>query len=387
MDIFKEEDKKNIEAIRSSNSRKAPPPPKQTTLESEHCQFQRQYEQKLGRIDEIKAELAKLDKEAGEQQWYLDQRKQRLQAEYDQLNDLNGLLDYYLTNGQIIDQYYQIPLKPTKKMSILEAFESKQRGDKKVDKSLSPTSRSQLLNQYLSNTDPHYLKEIERSDSDDVCQSCNVRREMVSNDYLVCPNCGSQVIADMVSERPIYKEGDVPHNMYENKYVPYQRMQHFKGHLMRIQARETTRVPQEVYDVILLEFKRERRSNLNELNDQLIRRYLNKYVHLKYNKYNKNSYQIIAHLTGNPPLYIPADREEELSAMFTKIEKSFEKHCPPDRSNFISYPYIIYRSCQLLGYDEYLPYFNLAKSVERLNEQNKMWKLICKDMNWEYMHL
>ena len=35
--------------------------------------------------------------------------------------------------------------------------------------------------------------------------------------------------------------------------------------------------------------------------------------------------------------------------------------------------------------DQYLEYFPLLKSKEKLLKQDEIWKLICKDLNFKYM--
>ena len=46
----------------------------------------------------------------------------------------------------------------------------------------------------------------------------------------------------------------------------------------------------------------------------------------------------------------------------------------------------LYRnSKQLLEMDEFLNHFSLLKSREKLAEQDKIWKLICKDLKWQYI--
>jgi hypothetical protein len=71
--------------------------------------------------------------------------------------------------------------------------------------------------------------------------------------------------------------------------------------------------------------------------------------------------------------------------MFKEIQEPFEKHCPANRSNFLSYSYVLYKFCELLEEDEYLPYFPLLKSKEKLRQQDMIWKNICKEVQWEYI--
>ena len=36
--------------------------------------------------------------------------------------------------------------------------------------------------------------------------------------------------------------------------------------------------------------------------------------------------------------------------------------------------------------DEYLIHFPLLKSREKLYQQDKIWKNICKELNWEFIN-
>jgi hypothetical protein len=56
-----------------------------------------------------------------------------------------------------------------------------------------------------------------------------------------------------------------------------------------------------------------------------------------------------------------------------------------DRSNFFSYPYILYKFFQLLERDEYLPELRLLKTREKLQEQDEVWKKICDELKWEFI--
>ena len=72
--------------------------------------------------------------------------------------------------------------------------------------------------------------------------------------------------------------------------------------------------------------------------------------------------------------------------MFKEIQNPFQKHCPKHRKNFLSYSYVIHKFIQLLGIDEYLIYFPLLKSREKLYQQDKIWKEICNDLDWQYIN-
>ena len=77
--------------------------------------------------------------------------------------------------------------------------------------------------------------------------------------------------------------------------------------------------------------------------------------------------------------------EAKLRLMFSEIQEPFERNCPQKRKNFLSYSYVLYKFCELLGEDEYLPCFPLLKSKEKLKQQDSIWKGITKDLHWEYI--
>ena len=77
--------------------------------------------------------------------------------------------------------------------------------------------------------------------------------------------------------------------------------------------------------------------------------------------------------------------EDKLLQMFNDIQEPFEKHCPKNRKNFLSYSYTLYKFFQLLKKDEYLIYFPLLKSREKLFEQEFIWKQICEELGWTFI--
>ena len=70
--------------------------------------------------------------------------------------------------------------------------------------------------------------------------------------------------------------------------------------------------------------------------------------------------------------------------MFDKIQEPFEKHCPKDRINFLSYSYVLHKFFQLLELDDYVKCFPLLKSRTKLRIQDEIWKKICEDCMWQF---
>ena len=152
--------------------------------------------------------------------------------------------------------------------------------------------------------------------------------------------------------------------------------------LAQFQAKESTEIPQEVYDALLLEIKKERITNLATLNNTKIRKYLKK---LKYNKYYEHIPHILNRLNGLPPPVLTKETEEKLRSMFKQIQAPFMKVCPKNRKNLLSYSYVLYKFVELLGLDDFKSQLTVLRSREKLQNQEAIWRNICKELNWEYI--
>ena len=106
---------------------------------------------------------------------------------------------------------------------------------------------------------------------------------------------------------------------------------------------------------------------------------------LNKSKYYEHVPYITTILNGIQPPTMPQALEDKLRLMFHKIQAPFEKHKPANRKNFLSYSYILYKFCELLGEDDYLPCFPLLKSKEKLYIQDQIWSKICKELQWEFI--
>ena len=153
--------------------------------------------------------------------------------------------------------------------------------------------------------------------------------------------------------------------------------------LSQFQAKETTDISNEIIESILEELKKERYYNIQDISNNKVKEVLKK---LKLNKYYEHIPYIINKLNGKPPPILTPEIEEALRNMFKEIQAPFIKHCPKDRKNFLSYSYVLHKFIQLLGIDEYLVYFPLLKSREKLYQQDKIWKEICNELGGQYIN-
>lgn len=218
---------------------------------------------------------------------------------------------------------------------------------------------------------------------DFVCHQCNASRILdPSNASMVCPTCGVSVpymeITTMSFNERVTAEVVSP--------CAYKRTNHFSEWLNSLQARESTVIPEDVIQAVRAEFKKARATQRSDITPTRVREYLRK---LRLNKWYEHKHAICNALNGAPAPRLPAALEARLKTMFTEIQQPFDrwvKIVAPERKNFLSYSYVLYKMVQLLGEDEYLEYFPLLKSKEKLYKMDCIWKKICGDLGWEFIH-
>ena len=77
--------------------------------------------------------------------------------------------------------------------------------------------------------------------------------------------------------------------------------------------------------------------------------------------------------------------EDKLCNLFMDIQRPYANFCPSDRVNFLNYYYTIYKLCELLDEEEFLPYFPMLKDREKRIEQDEIWKKICMQLEWQFI--
>ena len=223
----------------------------------------------------------------------------------------------------------------------------------------------------------------DNSSSNNYCINCKSNNFEIDNKngIIICTVCGfcKKHLENTLNS---INFTDCAHIEIDSQPFSYQRKNHFKEWLVQLQGKEVTIIPDSVINLVLLEIKKERITDINEINSERIKKYLKK---LKLNKYYEHIPNLISKITNKPPLIITAEFEKILLDLFDKIQAPFIKHCPKTRKNFLSYSYTLHKFCQLLNKNEFLIYFPLLKSREKLFEQEKIWKEICSELNWKFI--
>lgn len=352
-------------------------------------------------IDAIKTKIKNSNSDI--EIWRLERELENIEKKIKSINSDNELMDYYLRTGDILFNYYDIQeqiqkgnkifstskAKPGSILAILEEVASDEVSMLTHISNKNPNAevpkekghqRHQLLNEYLQLEDPTMAKNTieEYDDPWTQCEHCSNEMIMCLNEAnLTCSNCGHQEFILVDSDKPSYK--DPPREVC---YYAYKKINHFNEWLAQFQAKESTEIPNEVYDEILVQLKKERITNMSSLKPTKLREILRK---MKCSKYYEHIPHIINRLNGQNAPFMSREDEEKLRHMFREIQPSFKKHCPKGRRNFLSYGYVLYKFCELLEMDEYLACFPLLKNRDKLYLQDKTWQRICEDMGWQYI--
>lgn len=377
-------------------------PEARTTLDRLHNVHLQGIIEKEGTLSSLKERLEEIKGEIEQQSddillEKLFQEKKDLEAQIGKQEGNTEVLDYFLEAGEILYNYYDIQDKiqrgvdtsvkrvgaKAKPGSVLAALETAAATDTTTVFNQSQGEimrRDKLLEQYLQKIHPEHVRGITSIENDTYgeCPECSAEMIFSANEAIfTCADCGHQQFVLIDSDKPSYK--DPPR---EVSYYAYKRINHFNEWLAQFQAKESTEIPAEVYDAICAELKKERILDYRTLARQKVREILKK---LKYNKYYEHVPHIINRLNGQHAPVMTREVEEKLRYMFKEIQPSFQKNCPKDRSNFLSYSYVLYKFCELLDLDEYLSSFPLLKNRDKLYVQDKIWELICRDLAWQFI--
>ena len=356
--------------------------------------------------------------------WGLEDSKKELIDEMNKIEKNDDEIDYLLDTNHIIKEYYKsknkkgirkieestkTQPKKNKKKSILDWI-SKQPDNKDEPEQIeeldetdetdedyifnikkSKKSRcenmgkQQLYEKYMNLINENYINEdIENSEEElDICESCGDEMLLEQNTgTILCMNCGYQEQVLIDSDKPSYK--DPPKEITS---FCYKRINHLNECLAQFQCKETTDIPEEIYNEILVEIKKERIKNMADITPGKLRLILKKlnragyYEHVPY---------IINQLNGLPPPVISPEVEEIIRNLFKEIQEPFERHRDEaftlkKRKNFISYSYVVYKLFELLELDDYLDRFQQLKSSSKKYQQDILWKKICEEVKWQFI--
>jgi hypothetical protein len=309
-----------------------------------------------------------------------------IRAKKQELKQLKqGKQDYLLRNSKYIFHYYEEKQKINlgenvkDKKSIHSFFKIKGNSEESSNMNSERYNQSKrLFQQYWKNVGQDTVHLQEYVLDSESCLLCN-QGELIpleEEGVLICNNkkCGKFVIHIVDNQKPLNKE--MPN---EVSYTAYIRLNHFKEILSQFQAKETTRIPEEVLDAVRQRIKKERKK-ISELNYTEMRNILSI---LGYNKYFEHI-QYINSILGIKPPVMDEELIETLCVLFIEIQQPWAIFCPLTRTNFFNYTYILCQLCVLLDQHQYLPFIPMMKDRIKQLEQDMIWKQVCEYLDWEY---
>ena len=304
----------------------------------------------------------------------------------EQLKNINNVneIEYYENTSYILFNYYDMLEKQSnnsiknikyKNKSIIESFNLSINKDKEIENETDKDKeKSTLVDEYLSITNNNHIRKIDY-DNRELCRRCHCDLTCLQQDaIMICNNCGFQEPLLVEQNRPLLKQ-----NTKDTSHFSYKRINHFREWCNQVQGKESTDIPNEVFEKILNEIKKEKINDTKNITYNKMREILKR---LRINKYYEHINYIINRINGIPTPQFSTELEEKLCNMFKDIQAPFLKHCPKDRKNFLSYSYVLYKFFQILGLNEYLRFFPLLKSREKLYAQDQIWKKICEELNF-----
>ncbi len=359
------------------------------------------------------------DKTRIREKYELEDKIAEINKEIEIIRSKKPEIDYFLSVGPLLYEYYDSkekwsqqnePVKQSKKPvsshSILSYFSTEPECTENVHKKQESVpgeekvkSREQIMDLYLHHTDDkHLVSFTEDRDVENYCECGAEKIQDIGDAVTFCKGCGKleKILVD--SDKPSYK--DPPK---EIQYYAYKPINHFNELLSQFQGKESTEIPAEVYEAIKTELRKEKiyitadEINKREKNSETERALEHARLYLTPKKlreilkkcnmtrYYEHNAHIIYRLTGIPPPCMSRENEERLRSLFKEILPPWMKYCPPWRSNLPNYAYVLYKLCELLSLDEFLPYFNLLKSREKLFQHDEIWKKMCNELGWEFI--
>ena len=349
------------------------------TIDSKHDEkletFRVNIEEEIPRLNQEKADL----KLRFESATTIDEKldiKDQIKSLKSKIASLNAQKkEYFLNNSTQIFSYFENKKQISEGSSNTKILDEFFKRSSNTDPSYNNKLQREIQTYLYNNTDAFDLSGF--ITHHDICQHCH-NGELIPIDHegvLVCNKCARTVSYLIEGEKPSYKEPPK-----EVCFYAYKRINHFREILAQFQAKETTQIPDEVLEDITQQIKKER-IHAKQITNRKAKEILKK---LGYNKYYEHIPFIKDKLGIKPPI-MSQELEEKLCNLFMEIQGPYAKYCPDDRVNFLNYYYTVYKLCELLDQNEFLPFFPMLKDREKRIEQDEIWKKICGELDWEFI--
>ena len=212
----------------------------------------------------------------------------------------------------------------------------------------------------------------------DECPRCASHTKLLlcaAKSLMTCPTCGYAVTyLDATSSSTAFDD------VVDYSQDSYKRINHYTRHIALCQGKEAHRVPDDILHTVMKDlYHRQGVRSADEITFLRVRESLRK---LKLRKAYDHAVQVAGRLIGRPPPRVTPLQEEKLKAMFLKMQPAFQRHAPSNRTNFLSYSYVLYRSFQILGLTHMIDSVCLLKGRDKLEANDAIWARMSEDLGW-----
>ena len=103
-------------------------------------------------------------------------------------------------------------------------------------------------------------------------------------------------------------------------------------------------------------------------------------------KYYSDIWFLLNKLFNVELIKIPYEITDKMIFMFATIQRAFKNKKNSKRINFISYNYVIYKLAVILNHPEICSKLHLL-TPKNIQNHEKLWKKICKELKWKFIPL
>jgi hypothetical protein len=198
------------------------------------------------------------------------------------------------------------------------------------------------------------------------CRRCYGTAYLLRQENRICVQCGESNYHE--TQTPMMTSSTSVRNYNRNAS---KRVAHFRTWVARLQGKERCNIKAQDLQAVadLLRFYP------TGCEADRVRMAL-KALHLE--QYYNHVYFIMRQIMGHAMVEFKKVNEARLLALFMRIQEPFSR-IQSDRTNMMSYQFLIRKFCELLGYSVayYIP---LLKSRMNLQRQDVIWREICQEM-------
>lgn len=239
------------------------------------------------------------------------------------------------------------------------------------------TSQKLLESEYLTICGiPHNTSQLSRfNTSSTICRGCESKEIIENVGFYTCNACGLTT-----NDTPItgISFSQIQETEVSQKFI-YKRTNYFNEWLRQLTGSENAEIPETLLDNIKRELTKRNINQSSGLKPSILKQILKD---LKSSKYYENIQLIISLITKKPILSISAEENKKCNDMFNRIQIPYEKF-KGNRTNSLSYSYVLYKFFELLNLKDYLCHIQLLKNRDNILKHDILWKKIIHEIQKE----